>query len=141
MLLFRKSDSLQSRIVTCQFFLGKTGNLAFSGLFKFWFIELDFFQVWTQTFIRVSNLWFTSFLISVMNLFLSNCWLLVFVFLPDSAVKTKVLNLFHSSLAQQSRNTGFKSIFLGVSKLRFSIPSFTTKIIKQQFGFPKSWVS
>ena len=39
------------------------------------------FQIW------VSNLIFTSYFNSSFNLFLSNCWLLVFGFLQDSAVK------------------------------------------------------
>jgi hypothetical protein len=67
------------------------------------------FQFW------VSNLRFTSYFNFSFNLFLRNCWLLVFGFLKDSAVKPSFWTFFsvnYWSLSQQPRmrvlNLGFK---------------------------------
>jgi len=58
------------------------------------------------------------------NFFLSNCWLLVFVFLQGSAVKNRVLNFCLSSLAQQSRIRDFKFYFAGLKNPGFQFPVF-----------------
>ena len=56
------------------------------------------------------------------NFFLSNCWLLIFVFLQGSAVKNRVLNFCLSSLAQQSRIRDFKFYFAGLKNPGFQFP-------------------
>ena len=78
------------------------------------------FRVLTRTFIRVSNLRFTSFFNFSFSLFLSNCWLLAFGFLQGSAVKPRFMNFF-SQLIIAFLLSNQESMF---SKSRFSIPSF-----------------
>ena len=96
-------------------------ELDFSGLFNFGFDELDFILGWNSNIYSGSNLRFTSnFNFNNWHLFLSNCWLLISVFLPVSAVKTRVWTFFS---AQQSRIMVLKFYFAWVSKLGFSIPS------------------
>ena len=66
------------------------------------------FQIW------VWNLRFTSYFNASFNLFLSNCWLLVFGFLQGSAVKSRVWTYFsvnYSFFAQEPRIRVFKPGF------------------------------
>ena len=82
--------------------------------------------------------------ISVMNLFLSNCWLLVFVFLQGSALKTRVLSFFLSSLAQQSRIRVFKFYFVGLKNPGFqfsaSNPTWIWKPKKKTISNLRNWI-
>ena len=80
-----------------------------NSVFHFWVFH---FRVWIHSFFRVSNLKFTWYFNFSFNLFLSNCWLLIFGFLQDSAVKPGFWTFFSvncCSLAQQSRIRVFKS--------------------------------
>ena len=105
-------------------------NLAFLVLFNFRFVELEIFSgLNPKTIVWVSNLRFTSCFNLIMNLFLSNCWLSVFVFLQSSAVKTQVLNFFLSSLAQQSRSGVSNFILFVFQNLNFQFPVSNTNWI------------
>ena len=90
------------------------------------------FQIW------VSNLRFTSYFNSSFNLFLSNCWLLVFDFLQDSAVKPRFWTFFsvnYCFFAQFKFRPGIK-----FSKSRFR-PGI--KLFKSRFiwipGLKQTW--
>ena len=82
-------------------------------------------MVWTQTFFWVSKLRFTLCINFGFNLFLINCWLLVFGCLQGSAVKSSFWTLFFSQLIM--------ALWLSNLELGFSNLGFKTRVLNSQF--------
>ena len=99
-------------------------------------MQVVHFRVWTQTFIQVSSLRFTLY----DNFsFLSNCWLLVFVFLQGSAVKTGVFNFFSQLCGSAIGNYGFQIIFFFGFKTQVFNFQFLTRPNISLSRFPNFW--